>query len=374
MSAGSLDDLDGKRRLTVFTNIPNPYNHHLYGALRRIGWDLRVVYKGDPASAGRSWRIEPDKRDVITGSLRDEYRELRRSRAEERDVILTGGYAGVIEAERRALTVRSPGQLLFWGERLSADRRVNAALRRLFFAGLDGVLAVGTWAVDSYRAVVRSAPVHVFPYTTAASGPPERSLAPTPVIGFVGDLIERKGVDILVEALAGIPEGQRPALEVVGDGPAREGLVQRARRLGLAVEWLGHVGADELQGHQRRWWAQAVPSRYDGWGMVVAEALAAGVPVLASSRVGAAVDLVRDGLNGAVVRPGQDWAPVVQRYTDIEVVTREGRRARIVAQAFSADAAAGWLTSLLLDGAGTAPPRSFVADAWQSLQGTLDDG
>jgi glycosyltransferase involved in cell wall biosynthesis len=286
---------------------------------------------------------------------------------------LTGGYAGLIEAERRALTLRSPGQLLFWGERLSGDRRIKAAVRRLYFAGFDGVLAVGTWAVDSYRTVARSAPVHVFPYTTGASGQRERAPAPTPVIGFVGDLIERKGVDILVESLACVPEGNRPALEVAGDGPAREGLAQRARDLGVTVEWLGHLPADELQARQRRWWAQAVPSRYDGWGIVVAEALAAGVPVLASSRAGAAVDLVRDGVNGAVVRPGQDWAPVLQRYTDMDVVVREGRGARLVGQAFSADAAAGWLSRLLLDGAKTAPPRSFVEEAWHGLEGALDD-
>ena len=46
----------------------------------------------------------------------------------------------------------------------------------------------------------------------------------------------------------------------------------------------------------------ALPSRYEPHGIVVAEALAAGTPVLASSIVGSAYDLVRDGVNGVIFR------------------------------------------------------------------------
>lgn len=357
-------------RLAVFTNIPNPYNQHLYSALRRAGWDLQVVYKGNPRSAGRSWAVEPDARDVITASVHDEYRELRRCRSEQRDVILTGGYAGLVEVERRVLS-RGAGQLVFWGERLGAPHAVKDPLRKLYFAGFGGVLAVGTWAVPSYRAVTRSVPLHVFPYTTAARDPTERQEASAPVIGFVGDLIERKGVDILLEALGRLPADVRPALEVAGSGPERERLTAVARRLGLAVDWLGHLATDELRAAQRRWWAQAVPSRYDGWGVVVAEALAAGVPVVASCQVGAALDLVRDGVNGRIVGAGEDWGPALRRYTDPEIVLREGRLARVVGRGFSADAAATWLTRLLLDGVGATPPRSFVEETWASLEPQL---
>ncbi len=362
---------DDQRRLAIFTNIPNPYNHYLYAALRQSGWDLRVVYKGDPQSAGRSWSIEPDPRDTITGSIRDEARALRRCRAERRQVILTGGYAGLVDVERRALLARAARPLLFWGERLSPPRRLTSTVRTLYFAGFDAVLAVGTWAVAGYRAAARSAAVHVFPYTTAAPGSAGRQPDAVPVVGFVGDLIERKGVDILLDGLARIPEGTRPALEVAGAGPAQGALAELARRRGLSVAWLGHVPEEEMRGLRARWWAQAVPSRYDGWGVVVAEALGAGVPVVASAHVGAAVDLVRDGVNGSIVGEGGDWASALRRYTDLEVVRREGRLAALVGEAFSADAAATWLTRLLLDGVGAAQPRSFVDDTWQSLDGRL---
>jgi len=47
-----------------------------------------------------------------------------------------------------------------------------------------------------------------------------------------------------------------------------------------------------------------VPSRYDGWGLVVPEGLASGLPVIASDRMGAALEFVESGRNGWLVRAG----------------------------------------------------------------------
>src|SRR5690606_13612865 len=52
------------------------------------------------------------------------------------------------------------------------------------------------------------------------------------------------------------------------------------------------------------------PSRHDGWGLVVPEGLAAGLPVIATDRTGAAIDLVDEGRNGWLVRAGSESALV----------------------------------------------------------------
>jgi len=51
-----------------------------------------------------------------------------------------------------------------------------------------------------------------------------------------------------------------------------------------------------------------VPSRYDGWGLVVPEGLASGLPVIASDRMGAALEFVESGRNGWLVRAGDEEA------------------------------------------------------------------
>ena len=61
-----------------------------------------------------------------------------------------------------------------------------------------------------------------------------------------------------------------------------------------------------------------LPSRYDGWGVVINQALGAGLPVICSDQVGAGYDLVEEGLNGLKFRAGdeQDLAKAMQRLAD----------------------------------------------------------
>ena len=75
-----------------------------------------------------------------------------------------------------------------------------------------------------------------------------------------------------------------------------------------------------------------VPSRYDGWGLVVPEGLAAGLPVIASDRMGAALEFVESGRNGRLVRAG-DQEALLQAMREAATMTRSellalGRRAR----------------------------------------------
>lgn len=360
----------------MFTNIPNPYNGYLYRSLRELGWDVVAVYKGDPRSGGRAWEVELEPWDVVTASLAGEARVLRRCRAEGRDVILSGSYVGLVEAERRLIVAGSSSQVYFWGERLVPRGGAQRLFRRLYFAGLDGVLAIGSWARAGYHAAVRPRPVHVLPYTTRGSNGVAPEPAPGPLIGYVGDLIERKGVDLLLRGLAGQPAPERPALEAVGDGPERENLAALARELELDVRWRGRLSAADIDAARAGWWAQAVPSRYDGWGVVVAEAMASGVPVLASTNVGAALDMVRPGFNGALVDSDTGWSRVLRQACDATTARRQGESAAVVAEAFSAAAAAEWLTRLLADppDARQAAARSFVDDAWRVVDGRTVPG
>ena len=121
-----------------------------------------------------------------------------------------------------------------------------------------------------------------------------------PLLLFVGSGFERKGLATALEALAALDD-RASRLVVVGKGapgPWRED----AERLGVAgrVAWLGPRPDPE------RWYAAAdlvvLPSRYEPFGQVHLEALAAGVPVVASREAGGA-ELIEDGGNGAVVDP-----------------------------------------------------------------------
>ena len=123
-----------------------------------------------------------------------------------------------------------------------------------------------------------------------------------PVVAFAGRHIPEKRVPALVRAMAVVAE-QAPELrcDVYGDGPER-GEVERlveALGLGATVRVLGFVEAEQIERALDRALCMVLPSRREGYGMVVVEAAARGTPsVVVDEPDNAAVELVEDGVNG----------------------------------------------------------------------------
>ncbi len=129
------------------------------------------------------------------------------------------------------------------------------------------------------------------------STPDEAPPAPGdgPLIVAVGELIPRKGYDVLLEALVRLRRTGHPktCLAIVGDGAARGELEGMAARLGLAgaVRMTGHLGREDLRRLLHRAGVFAMASRQEGMPLALLEAMAAGLPVVAT-RVGAIPEVV----------------------------------------------------------------------------------
>ena len=81
---------------------------------------------------------------------------------------------------------------------------------------------------------------------------------------------------------------------MIGDGELRESVEQTLRPVRERVEFVGFRDWDELPFEYARADVLCVPSRYDGWGLVVPEGLASGLPVIATDRMGAALEFVEN--------------------------------------------------------------------------------
>jgi glycosyltransferase involved in cell wall biosynthesis len=153
---------------------------------------------------------------------------------------------------------------------------------------------------------------------------------------FVGRLAEKKGVDVLIDALRVAPAA---SLYIGGDGPLRDDLEARAKDaelLGDRVVFLGRIGHDRVIDELARAAVVVIPSKVaadgdqEGTPVVLAEAMAAGVPVLASA-LGGLADFVIDGETGVLVPPddAQALGGALQRMLDDAVATEAlGRRAQ----------------------------------------------
>jgi glycosyltransferase involved in cell wall biosynthesis len=143
-------------------------------------------------------------------------------------------------------------------------------------------------------------------------------------IGFVGQLIPRKGLDVLLEALARLPpEAWR--CDILGEGPARSHLEARAAALGLRERVRFPGFRDDRIALMKRFDLFVLPSYVEGIPRVLMEAMAAGVPVVASDIAGVG-DLVEDGATGRLF-PAGDAAALGRAIADV-MADPEGARKR----------------------------------------------
>ncbi len=123
----------------------------------------------------------------------------------------------------------------------------------------------------------------------------------------VGRLVKRKGFDWLIRAIAADTTGKEAL--IMGDGPEREALRTLAEELGVAlrVHLLGFVPAEKKHQYLAASDAFVLTSLHEGLGLVLLEAMHAGLPVVATD-VGGQTDVVADGENGRLVRFGDTGA------------------------------------------------------------------
>lgn len=126
---------------------------------------------------------------------------------------------------------------------------------------------------------------------------------------FIGRLAEKKGLPNLLQALAAIPADQRPALDIVGDGPMRAVLEQQIAQTGLQdfVQFLGAKTADWIRSHGSAYLGLVAPFQIAANGdrdtgpLVLKEAMALGLPVISSALMGC--NEILDARSGYLVPP-----------------------------------------------------------------------
>ena len=175
--------------------------------------------------------------------------------------------------------------------------------------GTDYVIANSSAHADTHTdGRIPFAVIHPGLRTERFSPRPPAPVGGPPIIGAASRLVPVKGLAHLLDAFAqvgrDVPEAR---LEIAGDGPERASLERQARSLGIegSVTFLGW--RTDLETVMARWTVFAQPSLEEGFGISALEAMAAGLPVVATS-VGGVPDLVVDGVTGRLVPPAEPAA------------------------------------------------------------------
>jgi glycosyltransferase involved in cell wall biosynthesis len=121
--------------------------------------------------------------------------------------------------------------------------------------------------------------------------------------------MRRKGIDLLARAFVRLArEFPHVRLKIAGAGSLEQAIVEMVSPVRERVEFVGFKHWGELPELYAAADVLCVPSRYDGWGLVVPEGLAAGLPVIATDRMGAALEFVRTGRNGWLIPAANEEA------------------------------------------------------------------
>lgn len=289
------------RRVTFWQNMPS---HHMAPVQRELagmaGYQVRVIFASDISAYRKDmgWCMpELGKADCIV--LGDKPVEARRLARESNGINLLCGFPlGLFRDVFENLPYTDVGTRVGLILEAGDTHDFKGKLRPIYHATrtfqirkrTDFVFAFGSRGVAYYsRCGFNRRIVYPFLYQNDTINQSPSRLTAFPVrIVYVGALIRRKGVDLLFKALSEIDDLEW-VLEVIGDGPQEVELRDLSERLGLynRIRWYGSINSSEVLNRLQENDVCVVPSRNEGWGMLVSEALNAGLAVITTPRVGA---------------------------------------------------------------------------------------
>jgi glycosyltransferase involved in cell wall biosynthesis len=193
----------------------------------------------------------------------------------------------------------------YWREYMGAlGGRLGWAVQRLCIRVPQRAFCFSQLNLERLKAEGLRAQPERLPGLYAGPQPAGEPASAEPVVLFAGRHIPEKRVPALVPALA-LARERAPELRgaLLGDGPERSAVLRAIEEHGLgdAVVAPGFVEADELEQTLRRALCLVLPSRREGYGLIVVEAAAAGTPsIVARAPESAATELIEEGENGFV--------------------------------------------------------------------------
>lgn len=300
--------------LLIWTSIPSHHQSSFFASLRSRGMDLVVHYLQHvtPNRLGMGWAAHdklPDDERYVAGSLGAlslcaDWRER---------IHIIPGYSQVFLLQLAWHLSHQQIPWLHWGEHTWPRPRayLTFAVKRFYWQMTRkyalGALAIGDLARSEFlRWGMPPDRIRFLPYATPrvpALG--ERDSADMPMEAprflFLGQLAPHKGIDLLLLAMREVLAAHSDArLEIAGKDQSKGYYASMAERLEIshAVRFSGVVDAARIGTVLSRCEVLILPSRHDGWGVVLNEAASLGKALIASDACGAAHHLIEQQVNG----------------------------------------------------------------------------
>ncbi len=310
-----------KPTLSFYTNIPTPYQLSFFLELAKL-FHLKVIYYSATES-NREWNFNLNQEYEVTVLKNSSIANFIQKRVvdfhfswqifkvawnDSSDYIIVGGGYWIPNAAVPLFIsrIKSKKVAYFTEPLFEVQNKVKHYLKwfllRILSITCDAIFCIGKKAADSFEAFGVNTAKFIIPYNIdsksfANTGNDKHEAFKSKykgkdelIILSSGSLIERKGMDILIKAVQLI---NNPDLKliIIGDGPLKKELIDISGD-DKRIIFAGFQNPADIPGFFAIADVFAFASRYDGWAVVINEAIAANVPIISSDKVGAAIELL----------------------------------------------------------------------------------
>lgn len=312
------------KHVVIITNIPAPYRVDFFDYLQKnhAGYRFTIIYSSRNED-NRSWKIDESKMNHCV-FLESKTIKIKK-RYDTRYIHIPWGVGKVLEQLKPDVVVGSeynPTILqavaycrrrkipyVSWTDgTLFSERnigKVQLMSRKFVISRADAFIGSSTrsreaqifYGADAKKCYISFLAVDVEKYIQKPQGQGSGKIL------CVGSLIERKGVDLLLKALAELES--KFELYLAGGGDEKENLLRLAKELSIEnqVHFLGQLSREALLKHYADSDLFVLPTREDCFALVILEAMCSKLPVVCSKYADGAYDLIEEGKNGFVEDP-----------------------------------------------------------------------
>ena len=315
------------KNVVIITNAPAPYRVAFFDYIQKkeSEYKFHVIYISKNREIGRNWEVTEaelgahtfleckvltikkrydDKRIVFSTGITKQLKQLKP------DIVICMEYnITIMQAVHWCTKNKIP--FISWSDGTANSER-NISKMQLAFrkyvvkraaafissssATMEHQIALGARKEHIYKSLL-TVDINKYLKEKTKNYTPEKTLL------YVGSLIGRKGIDLLLPALAKTRDDIR--LVLVGEGSEEEVLRQQVTELGLEnrVIFKGYLEGEALNECYNNSDVFIIPTREDCYGLVILEAMCASLPVIASEYADGAYDIMESGVHGKIVDP-----------------------------------------------------------------------
>jgi len=310
-------------KVLFYINSPSNYQSDFFEELKKKH-DIFVIYQNKysdnfkPKIKKKDWILFLDNnKNLLVDKILNKFNPK---------LVVIGGYK--LDIKSRYI-IKNKIKKFYWLEKVNEDNKIKNVIRYLYLKNklkpADGIFAIGRYATNFYKKF--NSNVYNVPYSINLETKTKNYK--TPNFLFVGQIIKRKGILSLLNCIANI-NAKECKFIFVGSGPLVKN-IKKMMKLKKNVFYYNFKNKNELSKIYKKCNILILPSIYDGWGVVIIEAMSRAMAVISNNNVGASNEYIKHNINGRIFDIDNNLENQINFYiNNIKKIKLHGERNRII--------------------------------------------